>query len=135
MTALRRLPRWPDRLTDFIESRRAMPFAWGSNDCITFCIDAVHAITGIRVLSEIGWTDEASAMAAFEAVGGRVAAISSVLGRPNQNWREIKRGDVALAEQDGQVVTMLCAGAYLCGPGLDGIGFHPISATRMFWKV
>lgn len=135
MEPLRRLPRWPERLATFVESRRAMPFAWGSNDCVTFCADAVQAITGARVLSEIGWTDEASALAAFEAAGGRVAAITGALGRPVQNWREARRGDIVLAEQEGIVVTMLCLGPTLCGPGVDGLGFKPASGARLVWRV
>lgn len=132
---LRRLPRWEDRLVAFVESRRTMPFAWGSNDCVSFCIDAVHVITGTRAPIEITWTDEASALAAFEAAGGRVAAISSVLGRPGQNWKEARRGDIVLAEQNDIVVTMLCIGAYLCGPGVNGLEFKPTSSARLVWKV
>lgn len=131
---LRRLQRWPDRLTAFVDSRRAIPFAWGSNDCVTFCIDAVQAITGTRVL-EPTWTDEASAMAAFEAAGGRVAAITGVLGRPSQNWAEARRGDIVLAEQDDIIVTMLCVGADLCGPSVSGLEFKPARASRLVWRV
>ena len=119
----------------FVESRRAMPFAWGSNDCITFCADAVHAITGARVLPPVDWTDEASALVAFEAAGGRVAAITGALGRPSQSWMEARRGDIALAEQGEVIVTMLCIGPHLCGPGVNGLEFKSTRAARLVWRV
>lgn len=42
-----RVEDWPERLAAFIEQRRKMPFAWGSNDCALFAADAVCAITGV----------------------------------------------------------------------------------------
>lgn len=133
---LRRLPRWEDRLAAFVESRRALPFAWGSNDCCAFCADAIEAITGTRVLAVDWQPDEASAMAAIEAAGGLVTAITALLGRPGQNWKEARRGDIALAElHDGKRVPMLVMGAYLCGPGLDGLQFLPLGAARLIWRI
>lgn len=134
MTALKRLPRWPDRLDAFIESRRNMPFSWGHSDCITFAAGAVEAITGAAVLTPT-WTTALEAARVIEEEGGLTAAVSSRLGTPNQNWREIRRGDVALAQQDGRDVAMVCVGAQLCGPGVERLGFHPITMTRLFWKV
>lgn len=134
MMILRRLSNWPMRLDAFIEAHRNVPFAYGSNDCVSFCLGAVEAITGKR-LREVDWHDEASAMAAFEAAGGRLAAISGLLGRPQQNWALAQRGDVVMTDQDGVPITMLCIGSHLAGPGPEGLAFKPASEGRMFWKV
>lgn len=140
MEPLRRLPRWEDRLIQFVESRREMPFAWGGNDCCSFAIDGVEAITGARVW-DVTWADEASARAVIEAAGGLIAAVSKALGRPGQNWREARRGDVVLAEQPepygdmGRDGLMLCMGLYLWGPSLRGVSFRPPPTARLVWRV
>lgn len=140
---LRRLPRWPDRLATYVESRRGMPFAWGSHDCFTHITGAVEAITGARDLYPVTWTDALSAMRTIEKHGSYEAMVSSVLGRPSQNWREARRGDVVMAEQedDGRWAavwrrpTMLCVGATLCGPGVDGLVFRPLNDAVLVWRV
>lgn len=131
---MRRLPHWPDRLDAYVESRRLMPFDWGANDCVTFAAGAVAAITGVTVLTPT-WTTAMEAARALEEAGGMAEAVASVLGRPSQNWKEARRGDVVMAEQDGRNVMMVCVGAQLCGPGLDRLGFHPITTGRLVWRV
>lgn len=140
MMTLRRLQRWPDRLAAFVDSRRALPFAWGSNDCCSFAIDAVEAITGRRVW-DVTWTDEAGARAVIEEAGGLIAAVSSALGRPGQNWREARRGDVVLAEQPepygdmGRDGLMICVGTDLAGPSAAGLGFTLCRKAKLVWRV
>lgn len=135
MTALRRLPRWPDLLAAYIESRRAMPFAWGGNDCFTFALGAVEAITGARDLYPATWDDAMSAMREIEKHGSYEAMISGVLGRPSQNWKEARRGDVVLAEQDGRPISALCVGSVICGPSLAGLEFKALTDVRLVWRV
>lgn len=131
---LRRLPRWEDRLAAHIETRRTTPFAWGDNDCFTFAMDAVAAITGVALYPPT-WTDALSAMREIEKHGSYADMISSVLGIASQNWKAARRGDVVMAEQDGRTVSMLCVGSVLCGPGVDRMEFKPLPDARLVWRV
>lgn len=139
---LRRLPLWPDRLVAYVESRRTMPFAWGPHDCFTFVTGAIEAITG-TALYPATWTDALSAVREIEKHGSYEAMISSVLGPPSQNWREARRGDVVLAEAEEGTrraaiwrrPSMLCLGATLCGPGVDGLAFKPLTDAVTVWRV
>lgn len=136
---------WPVRLNAYIESRRQMPFAWRDNDCCSFAIGAVEALTGERVWTVDWEPTEESAMAAIEAAGGLVAAISKALGPAGQNWRMAARGDIVLGEIDGRRVPMLVVGDQLCGPGFvigvdgavisEGLVFKPLREARLVWKT
>ncbi|MFO1081866.1 MAG: hypothetical protein U1E23_14705 [Reyranellaceae bacterium] len=131
---LRRLERWPDRLTEFVESRRRTPFAYGSNDCCSFAIDAVDAVTGTRV-REIDWQDERGALRMLAEAGGAEAAVTSMLGRPSQNWQDARRGDICLVDQDGRDVPLLCIGLALAGPGVERMEFRRLDEARLVWRV
>ena len=134
MTTLRRLETWPDRLQEFVESRRRTPFAWGSNDCCTFAVDAVEAVTGARVWA-ITWVDERGALRALADAGGAAVAIATALGRPSQNWQDARRGDICLVDQDGRDVPLLCIGLALAGPGVEGLAFRRLDEARLVWRV
>ena len=55
-----RLPDWDIRLNDYIQSRFYMPFKWGLNDCATFSMGAIKAMTGIApTLADYGNRKEA----------------------------------------------------------------------------
>lgn len=51
-----RLSNWDSRLADYIESKREIPFAYGSNDCAHFVAGAVEAVTGEDVFSDLRGT-------------------------------------------------------------------------------
>jgi len=54
----KRLSNWPRLLSDFVESRRHTPFAWGINDCCTFASDAIMAIHGADPMARLRGTYE-----------------------------------------------------------------------------
>lgn len=110
---LSRIEGWPDRLAEFIEARRFLPFAWGPNDCCSLAIAWVQQLTGVDVWP-VTWTSEEEAKDVIEQAGGLIEAVSSVLGRYNQNWAEARRGDVGLVDQDHVTYSgpgmMICTG-------------------------
>lgn len=136
---MKRFEDWPSRLDAYIESRRAMPFAWGAtgNDCVGFCLGAVQAITGVEIQMPERST-ALEAMREIEKAGGLGELLSAtVLGPARQNWREARRGDVVLVEgRDGhRLLTMVCAGTALVGPGEEGMQSMPLRAAVLVWKV
>lgn len=132
--APKRIDGWEDAFAAFIENRRNLPFAWGSNDCLVFCRDAVEAITGVRLM-EPTWSTAKEGMRALVEAGGPEAAVSSVLGRGVQNYAEARRGDLVLAEQGNRRVTMVCLGAQLAGPGVERLEFKPLREAVLVWRV
>ena len=50
---MERLFNWEQRLSDYLQERREMPFEYGSNDCAHFAAVAVEAITGENPMTDI----------------------------------------------------------------------------------
>lgn len=136
---LRRREDWPQLLAEFIEARRDLPFAWGSeaNDCVSFAIAWVHQMTGVEMCPAT-WTNEAEARAALEEAGGLIAAVTGVLGRPSQNYADAHQGDVGLVDQPGTmsgIGLMVCIGMHWAGPGVDRMLFKPLNQCRLVWRI
>jgi hypothetical protein len=127
-----RVDDWPEALADFVEERRATPFAWGSNDCVTHAADAVLAMTGVDVLGELrgSWSTESAALALLDGLGGMQAAVTAALGQPLANVAYFSRGDVALiVEPTDPPRTYL---AVVLGPDLVAPGSR--QARRLPWS-
>lgn len=65
-----RLSTWEARLNTYLAERRAMPFAYGSNDCALFAAGAVEAMTG--------QDPAASFRGAYRSVAGSVRALREI---------------------------------------------------------
>jgi hypothetical protein len=65
-----RLSDWEQRLSDYIASKQAEPFAWGVNDCCTFSAGAVEALTGVDPMPEYRGKYD-TALGSARALGGR----------------------------------------------------------------
>jgi len=94
---MKRFPDWPERLQRAINERRALPHAWGSNDCALFAADLVAAITGqdFGVMFRGRYSDEAGARAMMAAHGWADLAALADHCLPRREERP-RRGDVAL---------------------------------------
>lgn len=123
---------WPRRLQDFVRARRAMPFEWGSQDCVCLAADWVEDCIGVRI--ERGWTDAVSAMREIKARGGLRNAVSDVLG-PEIDWRIAQRGDVALIVVDGRESMAVCVGEHALGASEHGALLHPMVDAVCAWRV
>ncbi len=137
MAPLRRFDDWPEQLDAFVESRRAMPFAWKENDCCTFAFDAIEAMTGRKVWPEVTWSTAMEAMRVLQEEGGLTGLWTKAMrAPPSHNHLEAQRGDVVLAEDpQGREITMLCLGSSLCGPGEKRLEFWPLDRGRLTWRV
>lgn len=131
---MRRRDGWPALLAAFLAERQDMPFAWGGNDCVTFSVAWVARLTG-RTLIAVDWSDARGALQALERAGGMRQAWTDKLGRPSQNWREARRGDVGLAEVEGRECGVICTGATWAGPDLAGLQHLPLSAAALVWNI
>lgn len=90
---------WPLLLSRFIRSRKALPFAWGSNDCVFFAIACAEELTGEPLTAE--WVDTYStkvqAQAIMDTHGGILALISDIMGmQPHSQPKKAQRGDIVV---------------------------------------
>lgn len=131
-----RLPGWPEALAAFIEERRHVPFAWGSNDCATFAADALLAMTGFDVLADLRhrWATAAQADAVLSDMGGLLQAASALLGQPLAQVRQAQRGAVVLARMQGAAIMgVRLDSARWCAPGAAGLLWRPAAEVRFAW--
>ncbi len=131
---LRRLPGWEMRLATFLEERRPRPFEYGGNCCASFAVAWVACLTGETVW-QVDWTDARGARAALERAGGMRAAWEATLGRPTQNFREARRGDVGLIDIDGRLCGVVCTGATFAGPGVEKLEHRPLRDAQLVWRI
>lgn len=137
------------QLADFIESRRAMPFAWGTNDCALFAADwrvarlgidpaqnlrgryttALGAIRFARSFWGIGEADDPYGVFMWPAWAGYPAVGPSF----------VQRGDiVAIAGESSRGRKMyalgVCLGTRVAHPGPAGLLFAPAAAIVRAWR-
>lgn len=134
MTELKRFPDWPERLADFLETRRERVFLWASNDCCLFAADAVLAITGHDFAEGMrNYKDAKGAARLIKKVGG-MRAFAADLQEKHAGLAQ--RGDVVLVTLDGRETFGIVAGnGHWCGPGESGLVFRPMSEVTAVWGV
>lgn len=125
---MKRLPDWPERLIAFFEARRVRAFSWGSNDCWTFVVDAVCAMTGVDTGQRWRtYKTERGALASIKKVGGLRKWVETNIGMEKPKGFA-QRGDVVLAVLDGRETLGIVMGdGKWCGPGVDGLVARHIS--------
>ena len=130
---------WPERLAAFIESRRAMPFEWGRNDCATFAAEGLAAMTDNPAWPMLGeWHTRRQAMRELRARGGMFRAVAAWLGEPvtGDAAALVPRGSVVLAEGGMGPTLGLCTdGLRWCAPGATGLVWRPMAGVGVAWRI
>lgn len=123
---------WPERLYDYVESRRDVPFGWATNSCASFAAGAVEAMTdGAVPLPAFATAAEAAALLAERALRDRVG---DVMG-PEIVPAFAQRGDLVLIDIEGRESVAVCLGLDAVGPGTAGIVLVPMSSAVAAWGV
>ncbi len=88
---------WEMAFSDYLAAARGAPFAWGTNDCMLFAAKAVEVITGLNFYKQyLPYNTESEANLILQANGGLQAMVSKVMGNGYTNYRQARRGDLAL---------------------------------------
>lgn len=133
---------WPDRLAAFLEARRRAPFAWGTNDCVTFAADGVQQLrrdsVDIIAADRGAWATEDEAEALLASRGGLETALAELAAMAD--LQEVPppragRGDLVLARVGNQVLTGLVNGSTVAVTGADGLQFVPARMAFRAWRV
>jgi len=123
-----------EALTAYLADRQTMPFAWGSNDCVTFAAGAVQALTGRDPLDGVAkWKTERSALARLNRLGGLEAAVSGILATVPCACAH--RGDIGLIQTDIGPALVIITGVTLIGPGPSGAQIFPRQHLQHAWSV
>lgn len=126
---------WPTRLAEFIEERRAMSFAWGTNDCASFACAWVERLYGTDPKAELSikYRTEREAAKVLKS-GGLHAWCCAFRGEPKPGVYA-RRGDIALGEQNGRDALFVVTGPHIVGPGAEGLVFLPRETARFTWSI
>lgn len=91
-----------EQLSSYLERQARTPFAWGRNDCCTFCADWLAIVWRVDPMAELRalYSDEASALELVRFWGLR-RRWNHALKRLSSPTRTPFAGDVALVAHDG----------------------------------
>ena len=130
-----RLHDWQLKFEAFVKERRAMPFAWGANDCCTFAADCVEAITGVDCASQLrGHSTAKQAYRALQQHGGVAGIATAALGQPVPVL-SAQIGDVVLSKSGERDMLAICNGGTCLAPGPDGLVSLGMDTATMCWRV
>ena len=130
---------WPERLAEYVEAARDVPFAWGAHDCCTLAARWVEIATGRPVLAPFraqfgAWDDVRTGMRVLVQAGGLNAIVERVLGAP-VHPAYASRGDVVQVEIDARASLAVVVGDHAAGAGPAGVAFVPRAHWRAGWVV
>lgn len=123
-------------LLAFINSRQNSPHEWGrnKNDCVSFPLQAVKAMTGRNRASALKWNDEKSGLKTIKSVGGIEAGFNHYFQRIPPALA--MRGDIAgVPDERFGIHPMIVEGELLVGPGDKGNRRLPRRAMVMAWSA
>lgn len=125
---------WPEKLAEYVASRAATPFAWGTHDCCQFAAGAVQAITGVNPAAAWTYDSEFGALRLIADAGSLETLITQAMGAPVHPSRA-GRGDVVLADLDRGPTVGVCVGRECAFPADTGLTFRPRDVVITAWKV
>lgn len=119
---LTRYQDWPERLDEYLNSRLAVPFTFGVNDCALFAMDAIQAMTGVDLGAEIRGTYSDQEGANAILTEENLLRIATAAGMEEKPILFAQRGDILLyMQQSGPTLLVLgMDGINGWGPGEDG---------------
>lgn len=128
---------FPEKLALYTRSKRLLPYAWGTHDCVTFAADWIVELRGTDPIAEIRgtWSDEETATTVLASAGGLIAAMDARFTRhPSKN--EAQRGDIVLVpDGTGRMSLGICTGMHAAAPGDTEMLMVPMTEARLAWDV
>lgn len=117
-------------LAEYIAERLKVPFAWGTNDCMTFSIGWAERATGKRLLPDELWDSEYQAARTIRDHGGLVQVLSDHF-TPLHHANYAQDGDLAICAG----VVSVVSGAHVVAPGKDGLTLKPRTGADHAWSI
>lgn len=137
-----RVQNWPTLLASFLDERRTMPFAWGTNDCCLFAADWVNLCTGTDLADFMrGKYSTALEAKRYLAQEGGVRGILRSIGEPYGLTRidaaSCQRGDLVVADTGNGESIGISIGSHAAFVGTNGLLFAPFDFQRAghCWRI
>ena len=138
-----RLANWDIRLVEYIDRHRFIPFAWGTNDCLTFTNGAHEILTG-RGFADAEAGQSCTSIAAKRQFLAHMRAVARGLApdlldtllerREGTPWR----GDIVARKNEdmctGYALGILI-GRKIAMVGRNGLMFDHRDAGDLYWAV
>lgn len=127
---------WPERLEAVLDRYAAGGFLRGRRDCLTLCLDVVHALTGERLFpGQRGYRSRAEAVRRGKALGFDTLgdACASVLREVHPV--DAHRGDIVIIMDGEEEAGAVCTGADLVSMGAAGMWRLPRSQAIRAFRV
>lgn len=125
---------WPEKLAEYIESRRDEPFVWGTHDCAQFAAAAIEVMCFDNPAAPWAYASEAEAQALIVAAGSLEALVTQALG-PAVHPSRAGRGDVVLATLELGDTVGVCLGNDCAFAADPGVTFRPRTVATLAWKI
>jgi hypothetical protein len=140
---------WPERLAAYVDSTRAVPFAWGRQDCVLWAAGAIREMTGVDPVAELRgrYADVAGAVRVLREIAddlaGAVAAVASRRGYAAVKPSRAQRGDLVLALADPSGTPHpdwphclgVCVGPGAVSPGPAGLTYLQMGRVLAAWRI
>ena len=125
-----RADNWPEILARFIDERRAIPFAWGHNDCCLFAADWIRAACGMDLAEDVRGQYSTALGAArllkrYGGVRGLIRQRGDILGMRSIDSRAVQRGDLVVADTGNGESIGISLGNVAAFVARDGLIFAP----------
>lgn len=127
---------WQTRLAAVVREHQAQPFAWGTNDCVTFAADCVLAATGVDRIADVrtAWKDDRQAMRLLAEKGGLFKAVADRLGPPMSTPALAQPGDVGISMQGAREALCVCGGVNWHMPAEQGLATLTVDQVVCAWR-
>lgn len=139
MGLVRRREDWPERLAETVAAARHAPYRLGEHDCLRFSCRCVEAMTGVDYWPRFaGYRTHRQALVAIARIAPTLgAAVTAVLGLPEQPPALARRGDLMLYQDAGGEHLGICVGGDVAVLGPEGLAFVPIdhAGLRHCWGI
>lgn len=132
-----RFPDWEKKLHRICQERMHMPFAFGSNDCTLFVMDAILAMTGTDLGAAIRGTYSDKSGAASVLTEEKLSAIAEANGIEQVPIKFARRGDAVMMIQDGAMSMGIVSldGIRALFTGNDGLERFPVLECHRAWRI
>lgn len=84
-------------IVEYVQEQAALPFVWGSTDCMQFAAGAIERLTGIDLRAKFpAYSTEREAVRMLVEAGGVEAFVARELGPMRRDLLNCSAGDVVL---------------------------------------
>lgn len=132
---MKRLSGWEDRLKAVTDKHAALPSVYGISDCYLIPDDAVEALTGERMFSDVVYSSELGAAKALKQHGFKTVADAFASLFEQIPPIMAQRGDIGVIDQNGLISGGVFTDIGFMTRDETKVIFLPFSQIKVAYKV